>query len=113
MLQDMQPPDDIFFASLVLFDFVEIVVFLNLYNTVYIVRPSENRHQLSISFSHNRYRLFCRARNYVVLRYRQRKRILLKTESTFEKKCNYKNIIFHIILLYQYCFGVISYMKLQ
>ena len=51
MLQDMQPPDDIFFASLVLFDFVEIVVFLNLYNTVYIVRPSENGHQLSISFS--------------------------------------------------------------
>ena len=32
----MQPPDDIFFASLVLFDFVEIMVFLNLYNTVYI-----------------------------------------------------------------------------
>ena len=51
MLQDMQPPDDIFFASLVLFDFVEIGVFLNLYNTVYIARPSENRHQLSISFS--------------------------------------------------------------
>ena len=49
MLQDMQPPDDIFFASLVLFDFVEIGVFLNLYNTVYIARPSENRHQLSIS----------------------------------------------------------------
>ena len=45
----MQPPDDIF--SLVLFDFVEIMVFLNKYNTVYHVRPSENRHQLSISFS--------------------------------------------------------------
>ena len=47
----MQPPDDIFFASLVLFDFVEIMVFLNLYNIVFIVRPSENRHQLLISFS--------------------------------------------------------------
>ena len=50
MLQGMQPPDDIFSVSLVLLHFVEIVVFLDLYNTVYLVRPSENRHQLSISF---------------------------------------------------------------
>ena len=51
MLQGMQPPDDIFSVSLVILHFVEIVVFLDLYNNVYIVRPYENRHHLSISFS--------------------------------------------------------------